>query len=634
MLDILRFGESQESGTVKQYATNFTRMFRMRGYKDRHLEAFEGTLETYLQIAPKYRKGDAALNARILGWEILPGTYRQYQADGRRLVETFSGDLQARRARRETQDGFAQLQAVLPDLVSAGLVKDKQTRNLPKLVDLARARGWDIADLSRDRIISLREDCLCSDTWGRVKQGAAFLDYLRQFPTCLPLLPRSVIGSLAGILRLETQIPAFLDDEATLWVHTATTIYHDNMLTEEARCATAKEYSESCKAVYMASLRTYIRAVRADCEFDAVNGLTALFRPDLIEKTIVHLCRKSGDRDGLAPRTLFSYALNLKRTLSAQGLSEEAMTVARLMNSLPILIEGKAAGKKMAPKVEAWCRELLNDPVKMEGFESQHFSYIERALTALELADIENIDLLAYSRAPKTHPLAPGQERLAADLLRQARMYGVCAAFAAIELEGAPFRKSNVIQDLKLGGHPQTFFDHGSDKTRPRYEIHIPNELLKNGEAMTRRNQHLPRFVFDKETLGRDGYSILSFYLSRIRPLFCGAEMSEHVFPALEAESRPLVISTFDGWLTECSAKIGLPLLPHNFRHGVVTIEIFYDPTCYPELETLTGDTEATLRRHYAFIDRDRQTRSLQQKRYERRAQRLSSSPHMSGPSA
>lgn len=629
MLDILHFGRDQQGSTIQQYATHFEWMFRKRGYKDRHLEALEGSVDVYLQVAPKYRKGNAELNARILGWGITPRTYRQYQSDGRRMVETFTGALQARRARRERQDGFAKLEAILPDLVTAALIKSRQTRNLPRLIDLARARGWDMTDITRDRIISLREDCRDSDEWARVKKGAACLDYLRQFPTCLALLPGNEIGSLTGVLRLDTKLPAFLDAEAQTWVRAATVVYHDEMLTEEARCATAKEFSESCKAVYIASLRAYMRAAQTDCDLDAVNGLTALFRPDLIERTLIHLCKQSGTSGGLAPQTLFSYALCLKRVLAAQGLDEEAAKVEQLTKALPVLIEGQAAGKKMSPKVEAWCRNLLNDPKAMELFESQHFAYAEHALAALELADLEGIDLLAYSRSPDTQPLSPDRSRLATELLRQARMYGTCAAFAAIELEGAPFRKSNVISDLVLSGHPQTFFDHRSDKARPRLEIHIPNELLKNGDAMTRRNQHLPRFVFDKDGLGADGYHILSFFLDRIRPLFGGADLSDHVFPALEAEPRSLVISTFDGWLTECSTAIGLPLLPHNFRHGVSTIEIFHDPTCYAELETLTGDTETTLRRYYAFIDRERQTRTLQQRRFERRAQRMPDSPHV-----
>ncbi|SLN71489.1 hypothetical protein PSM7751_03839 [Pseudooceanicola marinus] len=627
MLDILHFGQALEGGTERQYATHFERMFRKRGYQDRHLETLEGTLEVYLQVAPKYRKGNADLNARILDWGITPRTYKQYQSDGRRMIETYAGELLARRARRERQDGFARLQAVVPDLVSVGLLKASQARNLPRLIDLARVGGWDMCDITRERIISLREDCLSTDEWTRVKQAAGCLDYLRQFPTCLPLLPQEEIGTLAGVLRLDTQLPAFLDEEARTWVRDATVVYHDDMLTVEARCATAKEYSESCKAVYIASLRTYMRAVQADCDLDTVNGLTALFRPELIEKTLIRLCKKSGTSGGLAPRTLFSYSLNLKRALSIQGLVEEAAKVEQLIKTLPVLVEGQAASKMMSPKVETWCRDLLNDPNAMEIFETQHFLYAEKALAALELADLEGIDLLAFSRSPHTQPLCADRARLAADLLRQARMFGVCAAFAAIELEGAPFRKSNVISDLRSSDHPQTFFDHRDDKTRPRLEIHFPNELLKNGDAMTRRNQYLPRFVFEKDGLGAEGYRILSFYLNRIRPLFGGADLTDHVVPAIEAEHRSLVISTFDGWLTECSTSIGLPLLPHNFRHGLCKIEIFYDPTCYPELETLTGDTEKTLRQHYAFIDRARQSRTLQQKRYERRAQRMQVSP-------
>lgn len=629
MLDILRFGERQESRTARQYAKHLKLMFKKRGYADRHLEALDGTLESYVQVAPKFSVKDVRLVSKISSWSITPKTYKQYQTDGRRLIDSYYGDLQRRRERQSRQDGFARLQAVLPDLVKGGLIKTSQTRNLPRLFDLARAREWDMADITRDRVISLREDCQNSDDWGRVKQGAAFFDYLRVFPTCLPLLPPTVIGSLTGVLRLDEIIPDFLADEAKTWVKQATVVYQSDMLTEEAREATAKSYSASSKGVYTAALRHYIMTVSEFCDFRSVNSLAALFTADLIERTLTRQCKKSGARDGLAPRTLFSYSLVLKRVLADQDLTEASEKVERLIKSLPLLIQGQAASKIMSPKVEVWCRTLISDPLAAEIFETQHFRYVEKALAAIELASIEDIDLQLFSRFPDKQALSPEQSRLASQLLDQARMYGVCAAFAAIELEGAPFRKSNVINDLKIFGHPQTFFDHRDDKHNPRYEIHISNELLKNGEAMTRRNQYLPRFCFEKNGLGHEGYRILSFYLSRIRPLFPGSDHSDYLFPALKAEARPLVLSTFDGWLAACSTSIELYLLPHNFRHGVCTLEIFHDPTCFEELENLTGDTTATLRQHYAFVDRERQSRSLQQKRYERRAKRQSV-PHLS----
>lgn len=625
MLDILAFGRAHEDATVQQYAAHLGRLFDKRGYSDRHLRALEGTLSVYQQIAPKYRKGDARLAQKIRDWGIKPATYKQYQADGRRMIEHVHGDLQKRRERRGRQDGFARLQAVLPDLIAAALLKESQARNLPRLFDLARARGWDMADLIRDRVIELRHDCLGSDEWGRVKQGAACLDYLREFPTCLALLPPHEIGSLAGVLRLDIQIPEALADEAQSWVEDVTVIYAEGMLTDEARDEVSREHSEGSRGIYTAAFRAYIRTAEEVCDVHSVNGLTALFRPDRIEKVFVLLCKRSDTPGGLSPRSLASYANKLKLTLAHRGLADEAAKIEQLLKSLPILAEGQAASQIMSEKTKTWCRELLADPVKVELFETQHFLYAENALAALELAEIEGIDLLSFSQAPEAQPLSPEQSDLAKTLLRQARMYGVCAAFAAIELEGAPFRKSNVIRDLKLAGHPQTFFDHRNDLSRPRLEIHIPNELLKNGEAMTKRNQHMPRFVFERGGLGGDGFRILSFYLSRIRPLFGGATLSDHLFAALEAEDRHLVISTFDGWLAHCSAEIGLHLLPHNFRHGLCSIEINADPTCYPELEAVTGDSEATLRRYYAFIDALRRIRGLQARRYERRAQRSAS---------
>ncbi|AFO92745.1 hypothetical protein D1822_15220 [Phaeobacter inhibens] len=624
MLEVIRFGKDQENGTTKQYAKNLERMFVKRGYKDRHLATLDGTLETYFLVAPKYSKSNAALNAKIQDWGITPSSYKQYQTDGRRMIETCTGDLQMRLARRARQDVFAQLLAHLPDLVEANLVKASQTRNLPRFVDLARARGWDLADLNRDRTIQLREDCFYADEWARVKQGAAFLDYLRGFPTFLPMLPPDEIGSLAGILRVDTQIPEFLAKEAQSWVRSATKVYRTDMLTCEAREATVKQYSKSSENVYSAAIQTYVREAESYADFGSINGLTALFQPELIEKVFIALSKKSGTTGGLAPRSLFTYAGSLKRMLAMQGQDDEAEKVELLIKSLPVLVQGQAASKIMSPKVEAWCRDLLNDPLAMETFETQHLRYSEKAIAAIELAEIEGIDLLAYSRLPQGQPFSGDQARLAEKLLRQARMYGVCAAVAAIELEGAPFRKSNVINDLLLAGHPQTFFDLREDKQRPRLEVHLPNELLKNGEAMTRRGQYMPRFTFEENGLGADGYRILQFYLTRIRPLFGGSEFSDHLFPAIKPENKPLVMSTFDGWLAECSNEIGFFLLPHNFRHGFCSVEIFYDPTCYAELETITGDTEKTLRQHYTFIDRERQSRSLQEKRYERRAQRTS----------
>ena len=628
MQDIIAFGKTQDSGTVRQYATNLERLFTRRGYKSHHLEALDGDLCLYLDIAPKYSKRNVKLNERIAGWGFSPATYKQYQSDGRRMIEFYHGDLQKRLARRDRKDTFAALQAVLPELVEASLLRGEKTRNLPRLIELARARNWDMSDLTRNRLISLRDDCWTSDEWGRVKQGAALLDYLRQFPTCRPMLPPEELGDLTGIFRLTSSIPDFLGDEAAQWVQAATTEFVESMNTQEGRAATAKEHSDGNRGIYTAAMRAYVIAAGAHRNLQDVNGLTPLFDPDLIEKVFVDLEKKCGSPGGLAPRSLHAYAEKLKLCLLRRNMAAEAKKIETLISSLPKLIEGRNASYLMSEDTESWCRNLLESAVNRELFETQHLLYVRHAMAALELARIEGIDLEAFARSPGTQPLSKEGRRLASRFLRRARMFGTCAAFAAIELDGAPFRKSNVLDDLLMAGHPQTFFDHRRDPHSPRIEIHIPTDLLKNGDAMRKRGQSMPRFKFYKIGHGSDAHRILSFFLDNIRPLFCGAGHSSLVFPAIEPKSHSLVTQTFDGWLAECSTEIGLPLTAHNYRHGVCSIEVYYDPNCYAELETVTGDTETTLRRFYAFVDAERRIRQFQARRYERRASRTESQEH------
>lgn len=633
MRDIIDYGLGHEDPTVRQYASHLERMLRKRGYKDHHLRALAGALGEYLDLAPKYSKQNARLNARVAAWGILPSTYRQYQADGRRMIEFYHGDLQARQARRERKDGFARLKAVLPDLIEANFIREDQTRGYPKLCDLARLRGWDITDLTRDRVIQLREECSTSDEWTQVKRGAGFIDLLRQFPTCRAMLPHNEIGSLTGVFRNEEAIPEFLFEEVNNWVTNATVEYDDTALTEEAREATAKRHSSGNTGIYRAALRTYVRTAGEYRDLKMSNGLTPLFELDVIEKVLVTLCERSKNSNGLEPRSLYEYASALKLTVKRRGLTEEAEKLAKLISRLPVLIEGAKASEQMSPKTKAWCRNLIQNEVKTEIFETQHLQYAAKAQAALEMAALEKIDLGAFVKDPASLTLSTEEVRIAKRLLRQARMFGTCAAFAAIAIDVAPFRKSNILRDLNMDGHPQTFFDHRSDPVNPHFVIHIPNELLKNGKAMTARGQHMPPFPISEAHHRRDAFNILSFYLACIRPLFGGSTESSLLFPAIEVVGEELVFQTFDSWLAVCSDEIGLPLTSHNFRHGLCSIEINEDPSCFPQLETITGDTERVLRRNYTFIDAEKRALDFQETRYRRRANRSQWSREIRGAS-
>jgi hypothetical protein len=288
----------------------------------------------------------------------------------------------------------------------------------------------------------------------------------------------------------------------------------------------------------------------------------------------------------------------------------------KLLYQMAPLKEGRRAGEFMSPATEKWCDELLNCERKKRTFELQHISYYRKAVDVLATAEAEGFDLLDLSDPKKMGTVKNSRRGRAKKLLKQARMYGVCAAFAAIELEVAPFRKENTLGLLKSGGK-QTFYDHR--KTSPALmRILMPNDLLKNGAAMTRRNQSFAPFKLLNEE-GSFAFEILGFYLDKIRPLFPGAKGSRCLFPSIEPGPEHLCTGTFDDWLMEASIEVGLPLTAHNFRHGLASIEINKDLNCINEIAGLLGDDPVTVRKYYAFIKHEKQIIKAQVKRNQRR---------------
>jgi integrase len=175
-------------------------------------------------------------------------------------------------------------------------------------------------------------------------------------------------------------------------------------------------------------------------------------------------------------------------------------------------------------------------------------------------------------------------------------------------------------------GQKQTFFDHSDQSAHkgPHFTIIIPNELLKNGDALTHRGEELPPIEIRDVSPSDRGYAILRWFIDEIRPLFPGSDTTAFLFPACGGESKRLPDRTFDTWLYRCSSAVKLPLTPHNFRHGYVSIQYAADRSCLGDLAIILGDAESTLRRHYRFIDRARTAREIQDSVRSRREARHS----------
>ncbi len=506
-------------------------------------------------------------------------------------------------------------------LAKAGLIGKKRLRSLTRLTDLARAMNLDPAEVTPDIVVAMKARVHTTKEMEAVSRGVRVLDDLRQFPTMLSLLPPEPIGAIEMKSRLKPEAPSHLLDETDAWVRAATTVLPVGVETPEAHAMMTMHHSVGSKGVYAAALRSYVHHLGQSRELTGVNGLVSLFDRAAIETVIVRWIddHKQARPWALSPRSIYRYSVTVRLTLERHGLQDEADVIRDLCKKLPVLIEGKAANEFMSVETENWCRELLSGPDRTRIFEMQHTLYASIANEALEAAKVEGFDLVELSDPMKMKKLPARKRSRAKALLRRARMFGVCAAAAAIELEGAPFRKTNLL-GLMRSGTRQTFFDHQHDTT-PRFTIVIPNEMLKNGKSLTARGKSMTPVDILTTGPGDYGVSILKFYLKRIRPLFPGSAVSSALFPAIDRGHAHLRTKTFDTWLLECSTEIGLPMTPHNYRHGVCSIQINDDPNCIDELEILLCDRAETLKKYYAFLDRERTLRTMQAKRSERRAQ-------------
>jgi len=392
-------------------------------------------------------------------------------------------------------------------------------------------------------------------------------------------------------------------------VKAATTVLPTDVVTPEAHAMLTTEHSDGSRGVYAAAIRSYLTILGRSRDLTSVNGLANVFGRDALETVIVQWIadHKTGRPGALSPRTMFRYADVIRLTLLRMGEGESASALGILCKKFPILQEGKAANEFMSAETEAWCRNLLADEDRMRIFETQHVLYVITAKEALDAAEAEGLDLVELSDPEKMKRLPDKNRRRAKALLRRARKFGTCAAAAAIELEGAPFRRANLL-GLMRSGPLQTFFDDADAKV-PHFRILIPNELLKNGDALTRRGEAMAPVHIAKMSAGDYGPGILRFFLDRIRPLFPGAASSHALFAAIEPRHDHLVEKTFDTWLVDCSCKIGMPMTAHNYRHGVASIQINEDPNCLEELAILLCDKPETLRKYYAFLDREKTLR-------------------------
>lgn len=596
MKDAIAHMEANGTDNQKQDIRKSKLAFALHDIEAADLDSFPADLATFDKKVSKLTGTIPGLQRLIHAAGISDNTYQQSWRAARRLIEFITGATAERKERRTQDDAWTDLHRKVAILVDIGFVNQSVLRSLPALTDVCRVVRLAPADLNTETVTML----LNMDGAHRrktLKKGLMALDVLRGISRLADLLPAAKVtpapkkaGRLATLPQhLQTSINACVKHAAREKVEDAR---YDHL---------AEPLSKSAQYRYSAALSLWIETLlESGAHLPPGTGLAELFTPDRIDNV---LGQWSSAKERTA-RTEYHYTLDLAAILSRHGLADEASYVTGLTKILGRLKEGRAAGRSMSPKVRRWCEALLRNPQKVTLFDRQHVQYYRLALEALAAAKAEGLDLWALSDPIRMAALPDTERSRAKHFLRRTRRFGVLAAYVAIALEGAPYRRQNIL-GVRHTGPKKTIHLHLTGRN-PHAIVKFPNEELKNGKWLTQRGEELESVTIEKRCEVDFGTEILKFYLKEIRPLFPEADRTHCLFPPIkhaDTTETGMVSGTFDIWLAVGSAEIDFPLCSHNFRHGYCSIAINDGRVSMEDLAKIMGDTVATIRGYYAWIN-------------------------------
>ena len=613
MKDAVAHVEAHGTDSARQDVRKARSALAVHGLEGPDFDRFPADLRIFDKRVRKLSGAMPALQRQIRFAGLCDESYKQNRRAARRLIEAVTGEKADKAERKARQDEWSALLDLLNALCAAELVDKQLGLSLTGLIDDCRASHVAPRQLDVQCAASMMER-MTARRRKNFRKGLKTLESLQQTPRICDMLPAtSMLPPPRPASRFNT-LALSLQSRFTLWIDQA------------AREQKAEEYNEIAGPLTKGTRYSYSAALSLfgktliDLGEDLPDGITL---QELFEKTRVNKVIGHWHSVGtLADRTYAGYTASLAALLDRNGESAEAAYVQGLLYNMGFLQRGRAADKTMGAKVKRWSQALLNDPAKKTLFQIQHVKFYQCAQEALAMAREKKFDLRILSQPAAMAALPVADRGRAKKLLREARMFGMLAAYTAIALEGAPYRRQNMLS-VRHSGPDKTMFVALTGSS-PHVTIKFPNEELKNGKWLTRRGETLEEVTIRKRGEGDFGPAILSFYLKEIRPLFPEA-VNTHCFfpPILEAKTTGsgLCKASFDLWLSEGSERIGLPLTSHNFRHGYCSIDINDGRRSIQDLAKIMGDTVAVLQRYYAWINARQSVQNVQTDMARRRAE-------------
>ena len=512
------------------------------------------------------------------------GAYAKWREVVRRRIRTTLGLVDAQKTLRTRIDGWTPFLARLTELSKDdGPVHPATLGAIRTFSDRARAGGIDPIDLTPQVVPGFLETL---PTHEQEKSATALkaLARLRIIRSIAAHLPADYdTGCLVPTAR--TPIP---DPVRAMIAEFVDTARYDKRTYDEVSQTCAEQFNEKTAATYRAALVALARAAHETGTVDlgSLNRLDTLFSKRVRIAAIRHWTNFAEGETGFGLRTAADYVRIIAQIGKANGLKTKDWR--KNIKKNPHLKDGHAAGEKMSPKNREFCERLIHRPADVRTFLRQHILYQERA-----------DDILATDK-----PLTE-QKR------RDVRRFSTCAAFSAIEIRGAGLRKGSALA-AECAGVNQNLFRKTTGDQRV-FELRISQKDMK-GQYV-----ELPPIQIRDDKYC--GYDVLDWYLVHARPLFDYANrefcekqqcaMATHLFVS-EQSSNPLSGTMLYKWLTRSSAEIGLPMLPHNFRHGFATLLLARSWSNRGRAAAYLGCSVGVLDTYYGWIDKRQKLEEVQ----------------------
>lgn len=496
-------------------------------------------------------------------------SYKAYLAWRKKMISIMKhllGTSQQSRDRRAQSDAWADIK---DEWIKIHSLKHKGHIAIDLLVDEARKAGLSPQDLRKDWLIGLMDELDVSRRRG-IPRAIQLLEEARAESLAIAKLLGSVPLPDPSILRRArvVEIPEHLDQQVISLVKARCSGELDE-ISNEFVGGRAKATFDA----YRAAARKYVTTALA-CDALSVDcrDVTESFDKTVFIEVLRNWINEDRREYQISDRSMRSYVSHIASLAASLGKDVSFMKKALDIN--PNLKNGRAEANTMPLDTRVFCARLLRFRHAEMTFKSLHIRFQQQAISLMS-AD------------------TPGP--YSAQRIVQ---LGTIAVFAAIALWGVPLRIGNMQSLRHRGENPTLVLPHGA---RQRAHLLIPALDVKNRKP-------IKAHISDGPTRALE---ILEWYLKEIRPRMSWADRSNYLFPGDQGEL--LSTQSLRNWIQDHSRDLGIPMDPHNFRHGLASLYLRDHPGDYSGASRLLCNTPETVRAHYAWIDEEAEMRNVQE---------------------